>query len=75
MVVNSQTQGVLSQSGSEINGGWQNGSKKGNAIKVEPPSHVTEYYPPNKLGCTEGTNNQLLHRTRSGTAVTFMICR
>lgn len=58
MVVNSQAQGVLSQNGSATNGNSQNGSEKSNAITVEPPSHVTEYYSHNTLGCTEGTNYQ-----------------
>ena len=74
MVVNSQTQGILSQIGSATNGGSQNGSKKADPITVEPPSHVTEYYPPNTLGCTEGTNNPLVHKSRFGITITIHYC-
>lgn len=63
MVVSSQTQGVLSHNGSTTNGGLQNGSCAPDAVTVEPVSHVTEYYPPNTLGCTQGVNTQLVLKT------------
>lgn len=75
MVVSSQTQGVLSQNGSRTNGGLQNGSRKPDAVTVEPVSHVTEYYPPNTLGCTEGVNNQLFKYNYALHALKPMVCR
>lgn len=59
MVADSQTQGVLSQNGSAANGSSQHGLAKADPVKVEPPSHVTEYYPPNTLGCSEGVHSHL----------------
>lgn len=75
MVVNGQTQGVLSQNGSATIGGSINGSKNINAITVEHPSHVTEYYSPNTLGCTEGLSYEVVYKIRFGTAVILMMCR
>lgn len=75
MVVSSQTQGVLSQNGSTTDGGLQNGCCKPQAVTVEPVSHVTEYYPPNTLGCTEGVNNQLVNTTTFCIALKLTLCR
>ena len=58
MVADSQTQGVLSQNDSIANG-TSHGPAKADPVKVEAPSHVTEYYPPNILGCSEGVHTQL----------------
>ena len=60
MVAESQTQGVLSQNGTCENGtpnsAFQNGSseKNGSCVTVESPSHISEFYPKNNLGCSEG---------------------
>lgn len=59
MVADSQTQGVLSQNGSIANGSSQHALAEADPVKVEVPSHVTEYYPPNTLGCSEGMHSQL----------------
>lgn len=59
MVAESQTQGVLSQNGTCKNGtpnnASQNGSlkKNGSCVTVESPSHISEFYPKNNLGCSE----------------------
>lgn len=60
MVAESQTQGVLSQNGTCDNGtpisASPNGSSKtnGSCVTVEAPSHISEFYPKNNLGCSDG---------------------
>ena len=55
MVAELQSQGVLSQS---QNGDVQNGSAKyADAVAVDIPTLVTEHYPPNTLGCSEGASS------------------
>ena len=54
MVAGSQTQGVLSQNGSTVNGDSQRGSTKPETVTVVAPSHVTDYYSANTLGCSGG---------------------
>ena len=62
MVAESQTQGVLTQHSSAQNGS----GKHADTVKVESPSHVTDFYPPNTLGCGEGMLVFLHSLSRSG---------
>ncbi len=63
MVAESQTQGVLSQNGTP-NSASQNGSSKknGSCLTVESPSHISEFYPKNNLGCSEGRAKRCLRK-------------
>lgn len=60
MVAERQTQGVLSQNRTCENGTpnsvLHKGSSKKNCscVTVESPSHISEFYPKNNLGCSEG---------------------
>ena len=59
MVADSQTQGVLSQKGASrngaLNGTCQTASAKiKDCVTVESPSHISEFFPKNTLGCSDG---------------------
>ncbi len=66
MVAESQAQGVLSHHGSAENGTSHNASQHGSAKKatasvtVEAPSHISEFYSSNTLGCSDGKRRYYL---------------
>ena len=80
MVAEGHTQGVLSQNGSSHNGHSHNGSaKSADSVTVEAPSHFTEHYPANTLGCSEGAKPssfvELKPKQSRQTHLSCLVCR